>query len=216
MFTNGLKEIDNTSQSIARHKMASAVDDELSTPDDVFYDQTNHYDIVCDLDPFTTTWIENGVLKSNSKCIESFTINENALEVEWLLPDGSKPSGVWINHPHSLHKETLSKALEQWQRHDLDMIMIIPANTVRPPYWSVLVQPYLNKGLIVEPLVDRKYGTTKGGYINFKRRGEDSEYDSRNGYLVIRYFSKQSWTRFLKKRIKLMKSYGSKSKIRED
>lgn len=195
-----LNKVDNTKPT-PRHKQRSSIDDHYNTPDDLFYALIDHYDIIPELDPFTETWIENDTIKSNSKCIYSLTEEDNAFESEWLLPDGKRPTGVWINDPHSLHKETLVKCLEQWRKHDLDILFIIPANTCRPSYWYENVQKYLNHGLIVEPLIDwSKPEDKRNGYINFQKGTEKTKYNSRNGYLIIRYYSKKQWTRFLKKR----------------
>ena len=35
------------------------------------------------------------------------------------------------------------------------------------------------------------------GYINFKKGGEDSEFESRNGYLVLRYFSIKTYKKWV-------------------
>lgn len=208
MDSPGLKQKDNTSKSIPRHKMKSAVDDEYETPDELYYSLTSHYDIVCELDVFANEWYENEVMKTNSKCLDYFTIEDNALEVEWLLPDGKKPTGIWWNDPSTLHKECLVKSEQQWLRHDLDILGMLPANTVRPPYFYNHVQRYNNKGLIIEPLINWNNPTVDGGYINFKKRGKDTEFSSRNGYIIIRYFSKDSWTNYLKKWRLESKRYG--------
>lgn len=203
----GLKPFDNTSATIPRHKMKRSVDDEFDTEERIYYPLCNHFDIVCELDVFTNEWEEDGQKKTNSKCIYNFTIEDNALEVEWLLPDGKKPTGVWWNDPHSLHKETLEKSLEQWQRHDLDILGILPGNTVRPPFFYENVMKYLHKGIEIEPVIDWDNPSENGGYMRFEKRGEATKHISVNGYLAIRYFSKDSWTRFIKKRIGEMKEY---------
>lgn len=200
-----LKQVDD-SKATPRHKQRSSLDDHYNTPDDLYYALIDHYDITPELDPFTEVWTVNNVTKSNSKCIYYFTEEDNAFEQEWLLPDGKRPTGVWINNPHSLHKETLEKCLEQWRKHDLDILFIIPANTCRPNYWYEYVQQYLNKGLIIEPLIDYSK-TKKSGYINFQKGDKGTKYNSRNGYLIIRYYSKKSWTRFLKKRAEESNTY---------
>lgn len=204
-----LKQVDNTSATIPRHKMKRAVDDDFGTPDRIYYPLCKRHDIVCDLDVFAGEYEVNGVLKSNSKCLDYYTIKDNALEKDWLLPNEKKPTGIWWNDPHSLHKETLEKSLEQWLKHDLDILGILPGNTVRPPFFYENVIKYLHKGIEIEPVIDWDNPEDNGGYINFEKNGKPTEFISVNGYLAIRYFSKDSWTRFIKKRIGEMKTYGN-------
>lgn len=205
----GLKEFDNSSASMARHKMARSKDDEFGTEDRIYYPACKHWDIQPELDVFAG-WYQDeaGQWRSNSKCLEFFTFEDNALERDWLLKDGSKPTGVWWNDPHSLHRETLEKSLEQWQKHDLDILGILPGNTVRPPFFYENVIKYLHRGIEIEPLIDWDNPSENGGYMVFEKKGKPSEYQSVNGYLAIRYFSKESWTRFLKTRVEVMRSYG--------
>lgn len=206
---HGLKEFDNSSATLPRHKQQSAVDDIFETKDDLYYEQTKKYDIVCELDPYAMEWMENGYTKTNSKCLYHFTPEDNALEQEFLLPDGSKPTGVWTNHPYSYHKECLEHHRNQWQKHDLDILSIISTVPTRPPWWNEYVQQYLNQGIIVEPLVSWTEEHGLSGYVSFLKKGKPTKYESRNPYLMIRYFSKKSWTRFIKSRCELMKGYGN-------
>lgn len=206
--SEGIKDVDNTSATIPRHKMKRSVDDEFDTEERIYYPLIQHWDIIPELDVFSGEHMEGDTLKSNSKCIYSFTIRENAFETEWLLPDGSKPTGIWWNDPHSLHKETLERSLNQWLKHDLDILGIIPGNTVRPPFFYNNVLRYLHRGIEIEPVIDYANPSENGGYMRFEKRGKPTEHISVNGYLAIRYFSKDSWTRFLKKQKIANSSYG--------
>lgn len=210
ILTKGLSKFDIRTGKIAKHKMPSSKDDLLETPEDLYYILTQKHDILCELDPFSTAPIfddNNRLLrKSNSKCTYNFTFEMNYdLQLDYTLdgtPDGQKPTGVWINHPHTLHEEVLQYNQRQWLKHDLDMLMIIPSNSVRPPYWHKFVNRHLHRGIEVEPLTwinpeQPEKGET--GYINFKKGGEDTEFESRNGYLCIRYFSIASYKKWVQK-----------------
>lgn len=221
----GLRSQDNISATIKRSKYKHAKDDEFDTPDHIYYGLINRHKISPELDVFATEWRdENDVLKTNSKCIHYFTIEDNALEVEWLIEEDGKsprkPTGIWWNDPHSLHPETLIKSEEQWLKHDLDILGILPANTIRPPYFYNHVGRYMNKGIIIEPVFDwdnylfgdktekeKWKPRPRSGYMRFLKRGKDTDLTSHNGYLAIRYYSKDSWTKFIKYRIKELRSY---------
>jgi len=206
----GMLEFDDRKGRIAKHKMPSSRDDLLETPWDLYYYLVHKHDIIPDLDPFSSAPIfddnERLVTPTNSKCTYNFSFEMNYdLQLDYTLdgtPYGQKPSGVWINHPHTLHEEVLKYNHKQWLKHDLDMLMIIPANSVRPPYWNKYVGIHEHRGLEVEPLTwinpeQREKGVT--GYINFKKEGEDTEFESRNGYLCIRYFSIASYKKWIQK-----------------
>jgi hypothetical protein len=211
---DGLSEFDIRKGKIAKHKMPSSRDDLLETPWDLYYYLCEKHGILCELDPFSSAPIfkdEKLVVPTNAKCTYNFTFEMNFdLQLDYTIdgtPFGKKPTGVWINHPHTLHEEVLRYNHQQWLKHDLDMLMIIPANSVRPPYWNKYVGIHEHRGLEVEPLnwinpEQRDKGVT--GYINFKKEGEDSEFESRNGYLVLRYFSIKSYKKWISDKYSLI------------
>lgn len=205
----GLRAFDNVSSTIRSQEYNATKDDEFDTPDDLYYSLISRYKIAPELDVFSTTWYdENDVLKTNSKCINYFTIEDNAFEIDWLLPDGTRPTGIWWNNPHTKHQLTLEKSKEQWLTFDLDILGIIPANTIRTSYFYPNCGRYMNKGIIIEPVFDwSKPEEKRDGYINFLKRGDSTEHNAFNGYLAIRYFSKHSWTEFIKYRIEELRSY---------
>lgn len=201
-----MKSYDDRKGRIPRHKQASSKDDDLETFEDLYYYLCNKYDIVCELDPYTKVYPDG---TTNSKCTYSFTVEQNALNLEYLIPDGlptdRKPTGIFINHPHSLHAEVLEHNLNQWLTHDLDMLMVIPSNSIRPPYWHKYIEKYHYKGIEYDALITNLFPLKEepdapNGYLNFKKRGKDTEFDSRNGYLVVRYYSKESLTKLLLRR----------------
>ena len=195
-----LKQYDDKKGKIPRHKQASSKDDNLETPDELYQYLCETNDIKCELDPFANS--------KNSKCYYYFTYEQNALNLEYLIPNGKptdhKPKGVFINHPHTLHKEVLEHTKNQWSKHDLDILLIIPANTVRPPFWNEFIGKYLHQGIEVEPLINQN----GNGYLNFKKEGKSTKFDSRNGYLLVRYFSQKKWTEHVIKLNKIMNCYG--------
>lgn len=206
MGSRGLEAVDKTTNKIPRHKMASSKESTLETPDDLYYYLIDKHDIIPELDAFSTNYYDKDGTKigSNSKCLYNFTIEDNAgLTKDLLLPDGKKPTGVWSNHPFDIHEVVLEYLRDQWLKHDLDIIDILPANCVRPPYWSKFVEPYIHKGIEVSALTSNLYPTksepdTPNGYTQFLRKGEATEFDSRNGMLVIRYFSKNNFIKHIK------------------
>jgi hypothetical protein len=207
MGSNGLKEIDDSKGNVPRHKMASSKESTLETPDDLYYYLCKKHNILCELDAFSTNYYdEDGLVKgTNSKCTYNVSFLENSdltKDLISFMPNNRKPTGIWSNHPFDIHEQVLKYLKEQWLKDDLDIIDILPANCVRPPYWSKYVEPYLHRGIEVEALTTNLYplqsDSSSNGYTSFERKGEKTEFDSRNGMLVIRYFSKKNYITHIK------------------
>lgn len=184
----GLKMVDDTSGKAPRHTYPSSTDDEFETPDDLFYDIVDKVrklgEDAPELDPFT-----NG---KNSKCIYSKTIDDDVYNNDLLLPGDKVPSGIWSNHPHTLHKESVELMHNQHKKFGFTIIMIIPSNTRRTKYWNEFIEPYRIGG-------DPEFqGTRKHiinwpikGTIRFLQDGKPSKESSRNAYEVLVWMKKK-------------------------
>jgi hypothetical protein len=137
------------------------VDDEWETPDDLYTDLTNVYDLEPQLDVCAN--------KNNTKCRYWL---ENALNDVWLLDGDVKPSCVWCNPPHTKTKEFVKKAFIEWNNFNINILMIIPANSVCTEY----AKKYIKGSAEIHPIFGR---------IRFWQDGYPSKYPSRNSYFVV-------------------------------
>ena len=152
-----MKEFDLGNPKIPRHFKPSLRDDEFETPPQLYSSLCIKYSIYPRLDVAAT--------KHNRKCIEYFDYNINALEQEWI-------NDSWMNHPHTLHEEFAQKAYQQWQKHNINILAIFPANCCRTSYWHKYIEGYA------------EYHAIKGS-IRFLQQGRPSKDSSRNAYLCV-------------------------------
>jgi hypothetical protein len=66
----------------------------------------------------------------------------------------------------------VEKAYNEWQRNDISIIMLIPANTCSSKYWHDYIEG------------NAEYHAVKGR-IRFLHDGSPSEYVSRNSYMCV-------------------------------
>jgi len=87
-------------------------EDEYETPQELFDELCQKYDIHPIVDVAANEF--------NSKC-------------EGYLPDGLKQywnDDAWCNPPHSKTEEFVKKAQQQWEEHNINILMIVPANAI--------------------------------------------------------------------------------------
>lgn len=191
---NGLAPVDSTRKKAPRHMAPSSTDNEFETPENIYYDEcvapaVSLGESAPELDPFTSI-DKNG--RINSKCIYNLTIDDDVYNNDLLLPDGKVPSGIWSNHPHTLHEETVELMHEQHKKFGFTIIMIIPSNTRRTKYWTKYIEPYRYGG-------NPKYNHIKNhirnwpipGTIRFLQNGVPSKDTSRNAYEVLVWCQKK-------------------------
>lgn len=163
-------ELDKGNPKLPRHFKPSLKDDEFETPNELFTSLCERFNIYPHLDVAAT--------KENKKCSYYFTINDNALEQEWLVD-------AWCNHPHTLHKEFVAKCYQQWKKHNINIMMIIPANCMRTSYWHEYIENIA------------EYRAIKGSIV-FLRNGKRSDFGSRNAYVCV-IWRKQNFNQMEKK-----------------
>lgn len=162
-----LLDFDRGNPKLPRHFKPSLKDDEFETPNWLYNQLRIKYHISPDLDVFAT--------KENTKCRNFFTISDNALEQEWILYGvNQKPYvvDVWMNHPHSLHAESAKKAYQQWQKWNMNIMSIFPANCCRTTYWHRYIENIAEYHAI-------------RGTIRFLQHGKPSTDASRNAYMCV-------------------------------
>ncbi len=107
-----------------------------------------------------------------------FTKEDNALEQEWLIKAGTKKTGVWMNPPNSKCKDFVLKALEQWKKHNINIIALIPSATISRRYFKEIWDTFrLSEGLLIDIIpIPRP---------NFLYKGQENVGSARNDYMVV-------------------------------
>jgi len=141
-----------------RKRSEASLSDEYETPDDMFEQLCNEYGIHPQMDVAATS--------KNLKCQFHLSKFYDALESEWEYDS-------WCNPPHSKTKQFVEKAYEQWKKHNIDILMIIPANSLCTNYAFDYI---LKKGVEFHPILGRPI---------FLVDGVPSKFNSRNGYFVV-------------------------------
>ena len=126
--------------------------------------------------------------KDNRKCRNYFTWLDDALKQDWVLVN--VPTNVtnktkliqvvdiWCNPPGDKVQEFVEKATEQWLRWNMNIMMLIPVNTITNKGFEGLWSWMLCTSLIeIHPLF--------GIRPRFLLKGEEQEFASRNGYVIL-------------------------------
>lgn len=152
-----LLQYDKGNPKLPRHFKPSLVEDEFETPRKNFESLCKQHKIFPTLDVSATL--------ENRKCVKFFSITDNALEQEWT-------EDFWCNHPHTLHAEFVEKCHQQWKKHNINGLQIIPANCMRTSYWHKFIEPNV------------RYYAIEGS-IRFLQDGKPSKDTSRNAYVCV-------------------------------
>ena len=139
------------------------------TPDDIYKE-------LCDYWNFDPN-IDVAASKTNTKCDYYIDEKRNALKLDWRdyhirISDGGKiytKTKVWINPPTSKireYSEIVKLHIVKYE-HDLEVLMIMPANSFCNPYQKDLFLPLLETGeLKIRPIY---------GKIQFLKGTQDPE-----------------------------------------
>ena len=134
--------------------------DEWETPQDVFEQLCYAYGIKCEMD----------VACTDENCKTKYRLpNVSALDIDWV---NCYKSDVWCNPPHSLTGKFVKKAHEQWQKHNINILMIIPANSICTKY----SEKYIKDSAEYHPIYFRP---------KFLHDGKPSKDPARNSYFVV-------------------------------
>ena len=152
------------SQLHNKKRSKDSLSDEWETPRGLYQYIVNEIDFVPELD----VCAEYG----NNKCFKFFSKEEDGLSHEW------KHWNVFMNPPHSQTGKWVKYANEQWRRNNINIVMLIPANTMGAKYFH----EYIQREVITTRLV--RYFPLLGR-IRFLQNGKPSEHKSRNSYIVV-------------------------------
>jgi len=134
-MTQGLKQFDDLVND----------NDSWETPDDLFMDLCQKYNIRPHLDVCASDL--------NHKLDRYYTKEYNALLQEW-------PVDCWVNPPHSKTEAFVRKAYNEHLLHNIDIIMIIPTRTMSARFWHECIEGKAE----YHPIENR---------IHFKQNGKD-------------------------------------------
>ena len=143
-------------------KSELSLSDEWETPKELYDHLCEKYKIHPQLDVCCN--------KQNKKC--DYGIFDNALERDWIVPYDFEVDIIWCNPPHSLNKEFVKRAYDQWVKHNITIMMILPANTLCTNYAENWISPFA------------EYHPINRGFCKFLHEGKALDH-SRNGYFVI-------------------------------
>lgn len=115
---------------------------------------------------------------TNKKC--KYFINEydDALSVDWDYHGGS--TVAFNNPPRSKNGKFVIKALEQWKKHNIDIVQLLCWNDIGNKYGDILWPHILGKRIKVRNL----------GKVIFDKNGKPSEFPSRLTYFYAWYKSR--------------------------
>jgi len=115
----------------------------------------------------------------NSKCSYFLT---DAFSLPWRLDDDGSFAGgndVWCNAPGTMIKQFVDKAVDQWITHNMNIVMLIPVNTLANKSFQLVWEMFREGHVDIFPLF--------GIRPHFLWKGKKSEYGSRNGYIVVHF-----------------------------
>ena len=151
------------SQLHQRKRSEASLSDEYETPDDLFWDICKFTFLNPELDVCATP--------TNSKCEYFLTKYHDALTEDWVV--GSRNVDVWCNPPHSKTRQFVERVNKQWWKHNINIIMLVPANAITAKYFDDIFD------------TEQAEYHRISGRIRFLVNGEPSKYPSRNGYFVV-------------------------------
>ena len=150
--------------TLSKQRTEASLSDEWETPQELFDELCKKYSIDVGFDVASTD-------KNFKGDMFWLTIEEDALKKEWI-PVNYKSVDVWCNPPHSQTKQFVIKACEQWQKHNINIMMIIPANSICTKYAEECIKPHAE----FHPIYFRP---------KFLRDGKPSKDPARNAYFVV-------------------------------
>ncbi|NIT99632.1 MAG: hypothetical protein GWN01_01410 [Nitrosopumilaceae archaeon] len=110
-------------------------------------------------------------------CEYYFTEEDDALKQEWLIKAGTKKTGIWVNPPlkRMMTKKFVNKACQQWIKHNLNILMIIPTGVISRKYFRNIWKLF-KRGYFVDIIpIDRPH---------FIHNGEIGD-QARNDYILL-------------------------------
>lgn len=143
-----------------------SLSDEWETPFELYTHLCEKYNIHPELDVACTI--------KNKKC-RIYYARDMEDPIDGGFMDGlvfNWHSDVWCNPPHSKNKEFVRKAYDEWVKHNINVLMILPANALCTNYAENWIEPFA------------EYHPINRRFYKFLYHGEKKD-SSRNGYFVV-------------------------------
>lgn len=116
-----------------------SLSDEWETPQELYGDLCKEYKINPELDTACN--------KINTKCRFGFTKEKSGLTYEWYSKSANSFDityyDVWCNPPHKFTKAFVLKAHEQWKKHNINIMMLVPLQTLGRKYFNDIFDNYI-------------------------------------------------------------------------
>ena len=132
-------------------------EDEYETPPELYKDLCKKYDISPELDVCADAL--------NKKCDYYFDMTMDGLYNPWR-------HDVWCNPPHSITEKFVRRAKFQWKKYNINIMMIIPTNTMSSIFWHECIEDIA------------EYHAIKGR-PRFLQNGKKAPHISRNAYVCV-------------------------------
>ncbi len=139
-------------------------EDSYETPPELFERLELQYNMDFDLDTAAKEY--------NTKCDYYL---DNSMFQEWVRDRGYRVD-VWCNPPHSMNEEFIRRAEAQYLKHNINIVMIVPANVIGTKTWHELIENELKTFRENHPIKGRP---------KFQKNGKNTKHPSRNSYTVI-------------------------------
>lgn len=141
--------------------------DEWWTEQKLFDKLTKYYNFYPEIDVAATY--------ANKLCTYYFDKKDNALTRNWII--GKKKRKCWLNPPNKLMRFFIVKTYEQFKKHGIQTMMIVPLNVQSSSTWWKYIQEPMESGerIFVRPIEKRP----KFLYQGRKDTG------SINGYCIV-------------------------------
>lgn len=152
-------------------------EDSYETPMDMFERLQSQYGMKFELDVATNSQPNEYY---NSKCYHHL---DNAMFQEWVIENWKVKEDVWCNPPHSMNEEFIRRADAQHKKHNINIVMIVPANVVGTKTWHELIETETKCMVENHPLKGRP---------KFLKLGRKTKHPSRNSYVIIVWRAEQS------------------------
>ena len=121
--------------------------------------------------------------KKSTKCINYFTKEYNSLEHDWIVPSYGKVLDIWCNAPGRYIQKFINKAHEQWLKKNMNIVMLIPVNTITNKEFETIWNLFLTKQVEIHPLFGIRPKFLDGRLEQFEP--VEPKMGSRNGYIVL-------------------------------
>ena len=103
--------------------------------------------------------------EDNRKCIDYFSKKLDGLTHDWIVD-------MWCNPPHSKTEEFAKKAFREWNKHNINILMIAPANAICAKFFTPIFA-YGAEYYRIE------------GRPRFLQHGKPAPNSSRNAYFTV-------------------------------